>query len=301
MKIQVQAVLYNNDKQSVISAVSGIANAVRIYREREKNDIEVRFVFGDSSASPVFCDSDVTNIRERFAGELDFDYKFFGFNSGYGKGNNILAESSGKCDYYIIMNPDIIVTPTFFINILKPFGDGKVGLVEARQTPVEHQKEYDISSFETKWATGACIAVRKELFDKLGGFDADTFFMYCEDVDFSWRLRSLGYKIIYQPTAVVFHSKFLNDKGGWVPSETEKVHSLLSALLLAYKWNNAESFNSVYDVIEKSSEKHCIQAMETFNNMKKSGKLPKIIKGSEVAEFINDGGCWYYCENRFKL
>ncbi|MEO0249543.1 MAG: glycosyltransferase family 2 protein, partial [candidate division WOR-3 bacterium] len=53
-------------------------------------------------------------------------------------------------------------------------------------------------------ACGGNMAVRKDVFLSLGGFDRD-FFAYTEDVDFSWRLHAAGFQIIFAPEAVTFH------------------------------------------------------------------------------------------------
>jgi GT2 family glycosyltransferase len=53
-------------------------------------------------------------------------------------------------------------------------------------------------------ACGNGIAIRTELGRELGWFD-DDFFLYYEDTDLSWRLRSLGYDIWYEPAAVLRH------------------------------------------------------------------------------------------------
>ncbi|MDZ7291143.1 MAG: glycosyltransferase family 2 protein [candidate division KSB1 bacterium] len=58
---------------------------------------------------------------------------------------------------------------------------------------------------EVEHATGACLAIRRKIFDELGGFD-ENFFMYIEDVDLSYRLKRHGAKILYLPSAHVFHA-----------------------------------------------------------------------------------------------
>ena len=67
-------------------------------------------------------------------------------------------------------------------------------LIDAIQFPVEHPKIYDPVTFETPWASGACLAIPHDIFKKIRGFD-DTFFMYCEDVDLSWRARAAAFTV----------------------------------------------------------------------------------------------------------
>jgi GT2 family glycosyltransferase len=54
------------------------------------------------------------------------------------------------------------------------------------------------------WVTGACLLVRRELFERLGGFD-EAFFLYSEEVDLLYRARSLGAETWYDPAAEVEH------------------------------------------------------------------------------------------------
>ncbi len=55
--------------------------------------------------------------------------------------------------------------------------------------------------------TGAFIFTQKSIIDKLGGFDKD-FFMYGEDLEMSYQIKELGYKIIYYPLWSVLHLKY---------------------------------------------------------------------------------------------
>ena len=91
---------------------------------------------------------------------------------------------------------------------MEPLKLKEVGMVEARQTPLEHAKEYNTKTGgETEWASTACTVFKTEVYNKINGFDAETFFLYCDDLDFSWRVRLAGYKIIYMPSAIVYHAK----------------------------------------------------------------------------------------------
>ena len=53
-------------------------------------------------------------------------------------------------------------------------------------------------------ATGAAIALRREVWNALGGF-TEEFFAYCEDADLSLRCWQQGWEVVYVPTAVVAH------------------------------------------------------------------------------------------------
>jgi N-acetylglucosaminyl-diphospho-decaprenol L-rhamnosyltransferase len=55
------------------------------------------------------------------------------------------------------------------------------------------------------WLSGACVLVRRSVFDQLGGFD-EGYFMYFEDVDLGFRLGRAGYRNVYEPSAVVTHT-----------------------------------------------------------------------------------------------
>jgi GT2 family glycosyltransferase len=52
--------------------------------------------------------------------------------------------------------------------------------------------------------TGACMAVRRELFLELGGFD-ETYPVSYNDLDFCLRLRQRGYRVVWTPHAELFH------------------------------------------------------------------------------------------------
>jgi GT2 family glycosyltransferase len=55
------------------------------------------------------------------------------------------------------------------------------------------------------YASGACLLVRKAMFDAVGGFDDYYAPAYYEDTDLSFSFRAKGWKVLYEPRAVVVH------------------------------------------------------------------------------------------------
>ncbi|SDS38986.1 glycosyltransferase family 2 protein [Corynebacterium timonense] len=56
------------------------------------------------------------------------------------------------------------------------------------------------------WLSGACLLVRWEAFDEVGGFD-ERYFMYMEDIDFGDRLARAGWDNVFCPSAVIAHDQ----------------------------------------------------------------------------------------------
>ena len=54
------------------------------------------------------------------------------------------------------------------------------------------------------WVSGACMLIRREALELVGGMDED-FFLYCEDMDLCARVRDAGWDVRYEPSAIVHH------------------------------------------------------------------------------------------------
>jgi N-acetylglucosaminyl-diphospho-decaprenol L-rhamnosyltransferase len=57
---------------------------------------------------------------------------------------------------------------------------------------------------EVDWLVGACLLLRRDAIDKVGLLD-ERFFMYSEEMDWCYRARQLGWKVVYLPKAQVIH------------------------------------------------------------------------------------------------
>ena len=70
------------------------------------------------------------------------------------------------------------------------------------QSPEDHASANERREFQA--VTGACLLIRRDLFDRVGGFD--TFYWNgLEDIDLCLKVRALGFKIVYEPTSVLVH------------------------------------------------------------------------------------------------
>jgi GT2 family glycosyltransferase len=76
-------------------------------------------------------------------------------------------------------------------------------------------------------ASGAGAFIPRKTFDEIGGLD-EVFFMYHEDVDFLWRARLAGYKIMLIPSAKMWHKyEFSRNKKKFFYSERNRLLFLL--------------------------------------------------------------------------
>ncbi|MFK4258866.1 glycosyltransferase [Agrobacterium tumefaciens] len=293
--IQVQSVLYNMDFFSIRRSLEALARSVDL-AVSEGICSKVKIVYGDTS--PVRClhDDVLMQLRGEFAWAFEIAYVFFDENIGSANGHNRLAINCDT-DYLLILNPDVVVSPRLLQNMLSPFADNLVGMVEAKQLPIEHPKTYDSSTGVTSWATTACALTPTAVFRALEGFDAKSFFLYCDDVDYSWRVREAGYKVIFTPAAVVFHDKRISSKGEWQPSSAEVRYSAEAALMMAHKWSRPDIVADIAQMYMHGSEEQ-VSALKKFKSMEESGDLPPARDaGHKVGQFEGH----FYAKHRYPL
>src|SRR3989344_382179 len=193
-------------------------------------------------------------------------------NLGYTGGNNagIKLALRSQAKYLIILNNDTILDPFFLKNILSVTKEGDIispkiyfekGYEFHKDRYTESQlgkiiwyaggkidwqniigihlgvDEVDKGQFfqkkEIDFATGACMLVKREVFEKIGFFD-DKYFLYLEDMDFSVRAQRSGFRILFQPKAVIWH-KNASSVGG-SGSKLQDYYISRNRLLFATKY-----------------------------------------------------------------
>jgi len=108
-------------------------------------------------------------------------------------------------------NPDGSLYPSArsFPSLIDSAGHAFLGLVAPANRFSRRYKLLDwdhTSGRHVDWVSGACFLGRRQALHALGGFD-ESYFMYLEDVDLCWRARQAGWRVSYQPTAVVTHEQ----------------------------------------------------------------------------------------------
>lgn len=88
-------------------------------------------------------------------------------------------------------------------------------------------------AIEVDWLAGAFLLLRRELFERSGGFDP-RFFMYGEDSEWCMRLRRMGYRILYTPrVGIVYHRGAASSDVVW--TEPERLQRCYQGGLGAYE------------------------------------------------------------------
>ncbi|WP_228156881.1 glycosyltransferase family 2 protein [Fuscovulum blasticum] len=283
------------DFESIHRALQSLQRAIDLGINDGKLS-RVRIAYGDTSLQPCLPDESLTLLREEFSEYFELAYTFFGKNLGSARGHNVLSEQANT-DYLLILNPDVVVSPRLFENMLHPFRNVSCGMVEAKQLPIEHPKAYDAITGETGWATTACALTPLVLFNQIGKFDADSFFLYCDDVDYSWRVREAGYKVIFAANAVVFHDKRVARDGAWQPSAAERRFSAEAALMIAHKWSRPDLVAKISRTYSRSGPDEQA-AVKNYEEKKLAGTLPAPRDAHhKVAEFIDH----FYTKHRYVL
>ncbi|MCP3043458.1 glycosyltransferase family 2 protein [Xanthomonas euvesicatoria] len=303
--IRVHSVLYGNDPERIRQTVAHLNRAADLAIAKGSAN-SVSLTYGDSSPKPILGDDAVEEFKSSYPALKKIETVFFDGNLGSACGHNRLLEHTEEqikigetlCDSVLIMNPDVMLAPDALIELSRPLQNATTGLVEARQLPIEHPKEYNAVTGETDWATTACALIPLRVIRELEGFDSEAFFLYCDDVDFSWRARLAGYKLVYQPSAVVFHDKRLGNGGKWDPAPSEQYFSAEAALFMAHKYSRPDIVEKLVKHFESSSLAHLNKAAAHFKDRKNQGRLPEPIdKKGKVSKFVGD----FYTEHRFSL
>ncbi|WP_242927122.1 glycosyltransferase family 2 protein [Pontibacter vulgaris] len=155
-----------------------------------------------------------------------------GFCEGY---NQALKQVDAT--YYVLLNSDVAVTPGWVNPIIELMNaDESIAVCQPKINAQQHPDFFEYAGAgggmidslgypfcrgrlfetleedkgqyndvqETFWATGACMFVRAKVYHELGGLEPE-FFAHMEEIDFCWRAKNAGYKVMYNGFSQVYH------------------------------------------------------------------------------------------------
>ncbi|RLD44078.1 MAG: glycosyltransferase family 2 protein [Bacteroidetes bacterium] len=170
------------------------------------------------------------------------------YNGGFATGYN-LALKQIEADYYVLLNSDIEVTENWINPVIELMeSDPMIAACQPKILDYNKQSDFEYAGaaggfidkygypfcrgrifqslekdegqyndpMEVFWASGACMFVRANVYHKFGGLD-DDFFAHMEEIDFCWRVKSEGYKIMFCPSSKVYHVG-----GGTLPKKSPR-------------------------------------------------------------------------------
>ncbi|MFH6603978.1 glycosyltransferase family 2 protein [Maribacter algicola] len=157
-------------------------------------------------------------------------------NGGFAKGYNDALQQV-EADIFCLLNSDVEVTEGWLTAIIDLFANNlQAAIVQPKVLDLLHKNYFEYAGAaggfldqlgypfcrgrifqslekdngqyddvrEIFWATGACMFIKKEVFDALGGFDED-YFAHQEEVDLCWRAKNAGHKVFYVGASKVYH------------------------------------------------------------------------------------------------
>jgi GT2 family glycosyltransferase len=93
--------------------------------------------------------------------------------------------------------------------------------------------------------TAACMAVRREVFDEVGGFDAQALAVAFNDVDFCLRVMRAGYRNVYTPYALLYHHESASRGSDDVPEKAARFQAEVEVML--DRWGDALGRDFAYN------------------------------------------------------
>lgn len=156
----------------------------------------------------------------------------YGFAEGY---NQVLQQVTA--DYYVLLNSDVEVSENWLSPVIELMeSDDKIAAAQPKikwqldKTQYEYAGaaggyldryafpfcrgrifdavEQDLGQYndvkEVFWASGAALFIKRKAWQLVGGLDGDLF-AHMEEIDLCWRLKNLGYKVLFCPDAEVYH------------------------------------------------------------------------------------------------
>ena len=251
-----------------------------------------------------YSEKSIIELKNKYKELLVFKEKN---NLGFAGGNNIGIRYAleNDYDYIMLLNNDTEVKENFilplveriekdhFLGAVQPLilnfsnksiiwnAGGKLNkFLGLTSTRLNNNKLNSSIVFDdyTDWISGCCILIKSEILTKVGLLD-EKFFNYYEDVDWSLRMKNLGYDLGFVKESIIYHhgsssSKNKKNTGGLISS---KIHyfNIRNHILLLKKHKNLFNFFGIvfFQIIKTTSYIFYFLIRFRFN------KLTMVLKG----------------------
>jgi GT2 family glycosyltransferase len=199
-------------------------------------------------------------------------------NVGFSVGCNQGALAAGEADVLVFLNNDMRVEASWLRELVNPLvrnecqattakmfaWDGKLmnsagggmnfhGIGIQRGYLAEPGPDYDWPR-KSLFACGGAMAMRKDLFEDVGGFDPE-FFAYYEDVDLGWRSWVQGHEVWYVPSAVCYHHHSSTSKK--LPVEMVRLLQVRNPQLSCFKNYDGEHLTRILPAMLALALRRC--------------------------------------------
>ena len=222
--------------------------------------------------------------------------KNLGFSGGMNLG--ISFALNRQADYVILLNNDTYVDPNFAANLVKAAKDAQIVCPKIYFAPgfEFHKKRYKKSDLgkviwyaggqidwqniigihlgvdeidqgqfkkrEISFATGCCMLISADVFNKIGMLD-EKYFLYLEDMDLSYRAQKAGFKILFEPSAVIWHKNAASAGGSG--SRLQEYYFTRNRLLFAFRYAKLKTKLALLrHIIKKSTNPLTRKALTDF-------------------------------------
>lgn len=199
-----------------------------IFKTTHRIDFEVIVVDNASS------DNSTEMVREKYPQVIVIENKD---NVGFPKANNqVFQASTGR--YFLLLNPDTICQDGSLVGLIEFLHDHKkagavgplvlnndstmqyswakfptvwnelLGRLDRRINNADYPQTVSAAQsmgpFMVDWVGGCCLVIRRDAVERIGLMD-ESFFMYCEETDWCYRLYKAGWQVWVDPSYKIIH------------------------------------------------------------------------------------------------
>lgn len=161
-------------------------------------------------------------------------------NVGFGRACNQGA-AAAQGDLLVFLNPDVVVTPEWLDILVAHLAVNPDAAIICPTTlaPGQERPRYDTPVEEVAAVPGAAMALPRAAWRELGGFD-EQMFLYWEDVELCWRAWLLGWRVLADLRAMVYHER--GATAGSRRWDAEQTKNSLYTYLKLMRWRRVAPF-----------------------------------------------------------